>query len=143
MIISIAFFSFFLGLAASRALPRADSCDCTGTRNDPSTGTAYICGDSRLGPTVLPEKLPLGTLVASYDRFGGLTPSDFLAKWTDAEGNYKYPPQNGFQLDANGAAINGTMVLEPGTLVDRFGSEFGAYLPGSAYVLFLVLTRLF
>lgn len=63
--------------------------------------------------------------MSSYDRFGGLKPGEFLAQWTDANGNYVYPPQNGFQLDAKGNAINGTMVLEPGTLVDRFGSEYG------------------
>ena len=34
----------------------------------------------------------------------------------------------GFQLDAEGNAINGSMVLPVGTLVDRFGSEYGQFL---------------
>ena len=33
----------------------------------------------------------------------------------------------GFQLDAEGNAINGSMVLPVGTLVDRFGSEYGQF----------------
>ena len=87
----------------------------------------YICRDSRLGPKVLPKRLPLGTFVSDYDRFGGLTPGDFLKKWTASDGSYNYPPQNGFQLDTNGNVISGTMVLQTGTLVDRFGSEYGKW----------------
>lgn len=37
---------------------------------------------------------------------------------------YTKSPQ-GFQLDAHGNAINGSMILPIGTLVDRFGSEYG------------------
>jgi len=33
----------------------------------------------------------------------------------------------GFQLDAEGNAINGSMILPVGTLVDRFGSEYGQF----------------
>jgi hypothetical protein len=100
-------------------------CDCTDTIDGGPGSEWYICNDWRLGPKVLPHKLPLGTFVSDYDRFGGLTPGEFLKKWTKPDGNYTYPDLNGFQLNTNGNAINGTMVLQPGTLVDRFGGENG------------------
>ncbi|KAF5715376.1 filamentous hemagglutinin adhesin [Fusarium globosum] len=108
------------------------ACDCSGTRDGGSSSKDYICRDARLGPTKLPKKLPLSATVESYNRFGGLTPIQFLQTWTDEKGNYKYPPQNGFQLDANGNAINGSMVLQVGTLVDRFGSEYGSYVSAAS-----------
>jgi hypothetical protein len=74
---------------------------------------------------VLPRKLPLSGFLTSYDRFGGLTPGAYLARWTGPGGSYVYPPLNGFQLDTGGNAINGTMVLQVGALIDRFGSEYG------------------
>jgi hypothetical protein len=104
-----------------------DKCDCTGTTNGGYGSEWYICNDPRLGPKVLPRKLPLGTFVSNYDRFGGLTPGEFLKKWTMANGSYMFPEQNGFQLNTDGHAINGTMVLLPGTLVDRFGGEGGRF----------------
>ncbi|KAF4448349.1 filamentous hemagglutinin / adhesin [Fusarium austroafricanum] len=129
--------SSFLCISTVTALPNPilaerAPCDCTGTRDGGSSSKAYICRDARLGPEKLPKKLPLSTFVESYNRFGGLTPAQFLQKWTDEKGSYKYPPQNGFQLDANGHAINGTMVLQPGTLVDRFGSAYGSFISAAA-----------
>ncbi|KAJ2972111.1 hypothetical protein NQ176_g7344 [Zarea fungicola] len=71
--------------------------------------------------------------VASYDRLGGSkTPAEFLRLWTGPDGSYKYPPQNGFQLDVNGNAINGSLQLEIGTLLDRFGSEYGSYVSAAS-----------
>ncbi|KAJ4245026.1 hypothetical protein NW762_014234 [Fusarium torreyae] len=130
-------FSSLLWLSAVSALPNPvlserSSCDCAGTRDGGSNSKPYICRDARLGPTKLPKKLPLGTLVESYNRFGGLTPAQFLQLWTDDKGNYKYPPQNGFQLDDEGHAINGSMILPVGTLVDRFGSEYGSFISAAA-----------
>jgi len=107
------------------SLSQREACNCAGTTNGGEASESYICGDARLGPKVLPGKLPLGTFVSDYDRFGGLNPGDFLKKWTAADGSYVYPPQNGFQLDTNGNLISGTMILQTGTLVDRFGSEYG------------------
>jgi hypothetical protein len=106
---------------------KSPSCDCKGTKpsSDVKTARQFICRDSRLGPTTLPRRLPLSGLINSYDRFGGLAPGQFLGKWTDSSGNYVYPPQNGFSLDADGNGINGTMTLNVGTLLDRFGSEYG------------------
>ncbi|KAI1020932.1 hypothetical protein LB505_003471 [Fusarium chuoi] len=129
--------SSLLCLSTVSALPNPivaerAACDCSGTRDGGSSSKDYICRDARLGPTKLPKKLPLSATVESYNRFGGLTPIQFLQTWTDEKGNYKYPPQNGFQLDANGNAINGSMVLQVGTLVDRFGSEYGSYVSAAS-----------
>ncbi|RSL57346.1 hypothetical protein CDV31_016161 [Fusarium ambrosium] len=132
------FLSSLLWLSTASALPtslderKAVGCDCTGTRNGGPSAKEFICRDSRLGPKVLPKKLPLDNLVENYDRFGGLTPGQFLDKWTDDKGNFIYPPQNGFQLDKNGNAINGTMELQKGALVDRFGSEYGSFISAAA-----------
>ena len=63
--------------------------------------------------------------MSDYDRFGGQTPGNFLKRWTDNDGNYVYPPQNGFQLNEAGQPILGNMTLLNGTKVDRFGSEYG------------------
>ncbi|CAG9976901.1 unnamed protein product [Clonostachys byssicola] len=127
--------SFLLGLASAYPVDHtapAPFCDCAGTKADPNATLPYICGDYRLGPADLPEIMPLVNYISNYDRFGGLSPGEFLAKWTNAEGKYNYPPQNGFQLDANGNAINGSMILEAGTFVDRFGSENGTYISAAS-----------
>lgn len=102
------------------------TCDCTGTKNAGPTGWPYICHDSRLGPRCLPRKYPLLSLVSDYDRFGALTPGQFLARWTKPGGHFDYPSDNGFSLDLSGKPILGNMTLEVGTKVDRFGGENGA-----------------
>ncbi|KAL8710652.1 MAG: hypothetical protein Q9220_004876 [cf. Caloplaca sp. 1 TL-2023] len=108
----------------------AAACSCTGTNDTGSpSGTPYICRDPRLGPVQLPTVFPLLSFISDYDRFGGQQPGDFLKNWTDARtGNYRYPPQNGYQLDLQGKAIQGNMTLEVGTKVDRFGSEYGSFI---------------
>ncbi|KAL8934758.1 MAG: hypothetical protein Q9216_005750 [Gyalolechia sp. 2 TL-2023] len=68
------------------------------------------------------------SFVTDYDRFGGEQSGAFLDRWTDENGFYKYPPQNGFQLDLAGKPILGNLTLRPGTRVDRFGSEYGSYI---------------
>ena len=81
---------------------------------------------------MLPWRLPLLSLVSDYDRFGGLTPGAFLQAWKDpATGYWRYPPGDGFLLDADGRPINGTAVLRRGARVDRFGDAAGRFL-GSA-----------
>ncbi|KAI4219972.1 MAG: hypothetical protein L6R36_007957 [Xanthoria steineri] len=108
----------------------AAACSCANTNDTgATTGSAYICRDPRLGPVQLPTVFPLLSFVSNYDRFGGLQPGEFLARWTDnATGNYRYPPQNGFQLDLGGRPILGNMSLLPGMQVDRFGSEYGSFI---------------
>ena len=106
------------------------TCDCSGTDSSgPRTKPPSICNDARLGPQVLPHKLPIRSLVSDYDRFGGATPGDFLAQWTDrVTGRWLYPGGDGFSLDVDGKPIVGKMVLEVGTVVDRFGSENGHFI---------------
>lgn len=43
-------------------------CDCTGTIDGGKPDRNYICRDKRLGPTVLPKKLPLSGFLTTYDR---------------------------------------------------------------------------
>lgn len=115
---------------------KAPVCDCTGAEygyggTNASISSGYICGDYRLGPNILPTKIPLSSFLVDYDRFGGKTPAQFLNEWWDTGAqNWIFPGLNGFSVDSEGNAINGTMVLEPGTLVDRFGRETGTYSSG-------------
>jgi hypothetical protein len=109
-------------------LPLGDKlCDCTGTNDTGKAGKNYICRDPRLGPVKLPRKFPLLSVVSDYDRFGGLSPGDFLKKWTNAEGYYVYPPQYGFLLNDAGQPILGNTTLPVGSKIDRFGSEYGEF----------------
>lgn len=100
---------------------------CAGTNN--THGNPYFCGDYRLGPKILPAKLPLASEIYAYDRLGGLCPGAFLAKWYNATaGSYIYPEQNGFQLNTANAPIDGNQTLVVGMKLDRFGSEYGTQL---------------
>ena len=99
-------------------------CDRTGTNRTVDDEKYYICGDWRLGPKRLPSRLPLLSFVSDYDRFGGLTPAAFLERWT-SNGSYIYPEEDGFQLDTDNVPIKGSMMLEVGAKVDRFGGEYG------------------
>ncbi|KAF5989139.1 hypothetical protein FCOIX_176 [Fusarium coicis] len=116
----------------------SNECNCDGElvhKND-TQRHLYICGDERLGPTDLPKNLPLSTYVASYDRFGGLTPNEFLEKWWNdtlrADGKkpvgWMYPSKNGFELDDDERPIRANVNLVKGTLVDRFGEPTGRFL---------------
>ncbi|KAJ8065315.1 hypothetical protein OCU04_006006 [Sclerotinia nivalis] len=102
-------------------------CNCTGTNPGPLPSSAqYICYDWRLGPKVLPKYLPLSSELSSYDRFGGLTPGEFLAKWWDNnKTQFIYPGDetHGFSTDINGKPISGLISLPPDTYLDRFGGE--------------------
>ncbi len=102
---------------------------CAGTLNNQTLIHIYVCGDSRLGPKRLPTKLPLGSELVTYDRFGGLCPSDYLAKWYNATAvSYIYPPDDGFQLSTTKSPIEGIITLPIGVLLDRFGSEYGSFM---------------
>ncbi|KAK0728298.1 hypothetical protein B0T26DRAFT_848620 [Lasiosphaeria miniovina] len=120
---------------------------CTGTNYTASLQDTYVCGDSRLGPVVLPTYLePLESVVELYERYGGLCPGEFLAKHWNAshvnprtgkvEPSYEYPPFEGFSLDAHHQPMRANFTLENGTYVDRFGSESGNYTSpfGSPYI---------
>ncbi|KAF8858708.1 hypothetical protein BDZ45DRAFT_651075 [Acephala macrosclerotiorum] len=102
---------------------------CAGTLNNQTLIHDYVCGDTRLGPKRLPTKLVLGSELATYDRFGGLCPGDFLSKWYNATTNsYIYPIDNGFQLSTSSAPIEANITLPVGSLLDRFGSEYGSFM---------------
>lgn len=102
---------------------------CSGTAFNASLTLQYFCGDSYLGPVHLPTAFPLSGLFSTYDRFGGLCPSVFLAKWYNATvGSFIYRPDNGFQLDNSGGTILGNVTLSAGLLIDRFGSEYGKFV---------------
>jgi hypothetical protein len=102
---------------------------CAGTIVNKTLIHDYVCGDARLGPKRLPTRLPLSTLVDTYDRFGGLCPGQFLARWTDpTTGYYNYPPESGFQLSITGVPIEGIFEFPVGFMMDRFGSEYGRFV---------------
>ncbi|HEU5003547.1 MAG TPA: TNT domain-containing protein [Actinomycetota bacterium] len=95
--------------------------------------TAYFGGDNRLGPEDLPTSGPILPIVRHYDRLAGLTPAQFLATYWDpaangGAGGWRYPPANGFMLNGQGRPIESTRPLAAGQEIDRFGSEFGAFL---------------
>jgi len=67
-------------------------------------------------------------MVLGYHRLAGLSPSQFLATyWNSATSSWIYPPDNGF-LIVHGRPDEAAFVLRPGRQVDRFGSEYGAFL---------------
>lgn len=84
--------------------------------------------DPRLGPATLPTTGAVGLMVRGYQRFGHLTKDQFLARYWDpsangGRGSYLFPPDNGFLF---GIQTVGTVHM--GMRLDRFGSEFGAFL---------------
>jgi hypothetical protein len=90
-------------------------------------------GDPRLGPAQLPTAGPVGLELRGYDRFGGLTPEQFLATYWDptafgGHGGWRFPPANGFQIGPDGQPVEQVLPLRPGQSIDRYGSEFGSFL---------------
>ncbi|MEU5806603.1 TNT domain-containing protein [Streptomyces sp. NPDC047718] len=99
----------------------------------PYAHTEFKCNDWRFGPAKLPTTGVLGAILTGYQRFGGLTPVEFLNTWWDPTadsglGAYKYPNSDGFARDPSGQIIATETTLEPGLLLDRFGAEFGSFL---------------
>lgn len=93
-------------------------------------------GDARLGPRELPTWGSVGLELRGYDRLGGLTPEQFLATyWDGATGGWRYPPANGFLIGPDGRPVEAPVPVRAGQRVDRYGSEFGAFLAptGSLY----------
>jgi hypothetical protein len=92
----------------------------------------FLDGDSRLGPEHLPSAGEIGQLVRGYDPLAGLTAGAFINTYWDAaanggSGGWRFPPDSGF-LIANGKPVEYQIPLGVGQDVDRFGSEFGAFL---------------
>ncbi|GAA0929727.1 TNT domain-containing protein [Streptomyces thermoalcalitolerans] len=93
----------------------------------------YFCGDWRLGPKRLPQRGLVADILRDYHRLGNLTAVQFLNTWWDpaedaGQGNWKYPPFDGFALNSNQQPIAAPLVLHAGQLVDRFGNENGRFL---------------
>ncbi|MFI6123835.1 TNT domain-containing protein [Streptomyces sp. NPDC051064] len=126
------------GLAAAPAANAAPHENRTAAvAHDPCTGE--FVGDARLGPQWLPstKQAPVGPLLRGYQRTGGLSPSAFLNKYWQGPadtGSWKYPPNDGF-AEVNGEVDKEPAELRTGQRLDRFGSEYGAYLApaGDAY----------
>jgi hypothetical protein len=94
---------------------------------------AFFGGDSRLGPAQLETFGIVAPILIGYNRLAGLTPAAFIATYWDptaagGAGGWRFPPDNGFLLGAGGQPIEFVGTLGPGELIDRFGSEFGAFL---------------
>jgi len=94
---------------------------------------AFLDGDNRLGPAQLPTTGPLYPVVAGYQPLAGLTASQFIATYWDptangGSGGWRYPPDNGYVILANGQPDEYPLPLAAGQRIDRFGSVFGAFL---------------
>ena len=115
------------------------SAQAAGTPLD-QCSAAYHAGDSRLGPQQLPLLGAVGFELLGYNRSGGLGDARLLADYYSPTANsgspgWIYPPDNGYLLNRAGQPIETTQALRPGTDIDRFGSEYGAFLApeGLAY----------
>lgn len=100
----------------------------------PITGCSnqFLDGDARLGPEQLPTAGEIGQIVNGYDPLAGLSAVQFISTYWDptangGSGGWRYPPDNGY-LIANNKPVEYKVTLGPGQDVDRFGSEFGAFL---------------
>ncbi|MFJ4674485.1 TNT domain-containing protein [Kitasatospora sp. NPDC088783] len=90
---------------------------------------AFRHDDARLGPDRLPDAGPVGRQLFGYLRTGLLGEQQFLSTYYDsAAGSWKYPPSDGYLLLPDGTPIEGETTLRPGQAVDRYGSEYGAFL---------------
>ena len=121
-----------LALIASHAAPSAAA------TTPPSQCSAEdFNGDPRLGPRDLPTQGSVGLELRTYDRLGGLSPEQFIATYWDpsangGQGGWRFPRANGFLIGPDGQPVHATMLLRVGQRIDRFGSEFGAFLAPAA-----------
>lgn len=99
-------------------------------QTDPTECSAELYhGDRRLGPERLPVAGEVGRQLAGYSRTGGLSEETFLDTYYDDDaGSWRYPPADGYQLDQSGAPIKWQETLDEGERIDRYGSEYGAFL---------------
>ncbi|OLR91092.1 hypothetical protein [Actinokineospora bangkokensis] len=86
-------------------------------------------GDRRLGPEVLPRTGSVGFQLFGYSRTGWHSQADFLGKFYDSTANsWRYPPQDGYVLKFDGTPLKWEQTLVRGQRIDRYGSEYGAFL---------------
>ncbi|MBV6702542.1 TNT domain-containing protein [Kitasatospora aureofaciens] len=123
-------------IAPSIPAAAADSATAaTGTAGTPSDecSAAFHHGDARLGPEDLPTTGPVGDQLVGYQRTGGAGDQEFLAKYYDptangGKGSWIYPPVNGYATLPDGSPIEFDLTLYPNQNIDRYGSEYGAFL---------------
>lgn len=86
-------------------------------------------GDYRLGPATLPMLGDVGFQLVGYSRTGYRPVDVFLDRFYDeAAGSWRYPPADGYLLDPDGEPVKWVSELVAGQHIDRYGSEFGAFL---------------
>ncbi|MFI5528253.1 TNT domain-containing protein [Kitasatospora sp. NPDC051853] len=86
-------------------------------------------GDKRLGPDRLPATGAVGRQLRGYQRTGGLGEQQFLDTYYDGTaGSWRYPPADGYLTLPDGTPLEIQQTLLPGQRIDRYGSEYGAYL---------------
>ncbi len=108
------------GASAAHAAPAAPATT--------TCSTAYLDGDFRLGPATTPDRGIVALELIGYNRFDGLSPQQFLARyWNSAASSWDYPPDNGY-LIVNGQPVEFQTTLGPGQSVDRYGSLDGGFL---------------
>lgn len=108
------------GASAAHAAPAAPATT--------TCSTAYLDGDSRLGPATTPDSGIIALELIDYNRLDGLSPQQFLARyWNSAANSWDYPPDNGY-LIVNGQPVEFQATLGPGQSVDRYGSLYGSFL---------------
>ncbi|WP_436772484.1 TNT domain-containing protein [Yinghuangia sp. YIM S09857] len=91
--------------------------------------TASYQGDPRLGPETLPKLGPVGFQLFLYDRTGHMSVPQFLDTYYDpAVPGWRYPPSDGYVVGKDGQPVAWRQQLSPGQDVDRYGSEYGAFL---------------
>lgn len=100
--------------------------------NGATCSNTYLDGDARLGPAQLATSGEIGLIVRGYNPLAGLSATQFIATyWNPAanggSGGWNYPPDNGYVI-ADGNPVEYTVTLGPGQDIDRFGSEYGAFL---------------
>jgi hypothetical protein len=109
--------------------PQAPAAGSTGRSLLDQCSAAFFEGDNLLGPAVLPLLGPVGAELFGYRRTGGLSPAHFLAAYYDqGAGSWIYPPDNGYVIGPGGQPEMTQVTLRRGQDVDRYGSEFGAFL---------------
>ena len=99
----------------------------------PSSLTAcsaeLYAGDARLGPLELPELGHVGVQLVGYSRTGHRPVDVFLDRYYDEDaGGWRYPPDDGYAAGPDGEPVKWVQTLSSGWLVDRYGSEYGAFL---------------
>jgi hypothetical protein len=128
-------FSVTLGLFCLLGIGVAPAASADPPTSPDQCSAADYSGDIRLGPEVLARRGPVGRELIGYRRFGGLTSQSFLTRYWDPSaggtGGWRYPPDDGFVVGPGGRPIEWTSSLPAGLRVDRFGSEYGAFLAPS------------